>query len=36
MTPDETMDVRNLTFAASTFDVVLDKATLDCFFVRNL
>jgi len=27
------MDVRNLTFPAATFDVVLDKATLDCFFV---
>jgi EEF1A lysine methyltransferase 4 len=29
---DEVADCRNLKYAQQTFDIVLDKATLDCFF----
>lgn len=27
------MDVKNINYDAGRFDVVLDKATIDCFFV---
>lgn len=30
----EVMDIKNLTFEDGKFDVAIDKATLDCFFVR--
>lgn len=30
----DVMDIKNLTFEDSKFDVVIDKATLDCFFVK--
>lgn len=33
LTQDEVMDVKNITYEHGRFDVVFDKATLDCFFV---
>lgn len=33
---DEIMDIRKLTFEDSKFDVIVDKATLDCFFVAGI
>ena len=30
---DEAGDVRNMTYEAGRFDAVIDKATLDCFYV---
>ena len=33
LTVDEVMDVKSIALEDKKFDVVFDKATLDCFFV---